>query len=228
MENYKETALDENGNLVNGRGNTSWNSAHASRGCSTASSGVGRMEKSPMISMDKNTDRPALGIVLMIAGVAGLALMDATIKWLTTDYPVTQIVALRSWFGLPLLCLLAFFEGGVKALKTSRPFVHVGRYCLVLALSFGFFWSLSQMKLVDTIAITFAAPILITALSVLLLREPVGLHRWLAVGAGFFGVVIMLRPGSGLFQWTALVVLGSVVMYALLMISTRALKSTES
>ncbi len=178
--------------------------------------------------MDNDTDRPALGIILMITGVAAFALMDATIKWLTADYPVTQIVALRSWFGLPLLCLLAYYEGGFKALKTRRPFVHVGRYCLVLALSFGFFWSLSQMKLVDAIAITFAAPILITALSVLLLKEPVGLHRWLAVCAGFFGVVIMLRPGSGLFQWTALIVLGTVVVYALLMITTRALKSTES
>ncbi len=178
--------------------------------------------------MDKDADQPALGIALMITGVAGFALMDAAIKWLTSDYPVTQIVALRSWFGLPLLCLLVFYEGGFKALKTRRPLVHVGRYCMVLALSFGFFWSLSHMKLVDAIAITFAAPILITALSVLLLREPVGLHRWLAVGAGFCGVVVMLRPGSGLFQWPALVVLGSVVIYALLMITTRALKSTES
>ncbi|MCP4494898.1 MAG: DMT family transporter [Gammaproteobacteria bacterium] len=181
-----------------------------------------------MTAVDRDTDQPALSIALMITGVAGFALMDATIKWLTSAYPVTQIVALRSWFGLPLLCLLAFYEGGFEALKTRRPLVHIGRYCLVLALSFSFFWSLSQMKLVDVIAITFAAPILITALSVLLLRESVGLQRWLAVGAGFCGVVIMLRPGSGLFQWTALVVLGSVVVYALLMITTRAFKSTES
>ena len=181
-----------------------------------------------MTTIVDSADRPALGIALMLAGIAGFAVMDATIKWLTADYSVAQVVALRSWFGLPLLCLFALYGGGVKSLKTRRPLVHLGRYLLVLALSFGFFWALSQMKLVDAIAITFAAPIFITALSVPLLKEAVGLHRWVAIGVGFCGVLAMLRPGMGVFQWAALVVLGSVVVYALLMITTRAFKSTES
>jgi len=175
-----------------------------------------------------SVDRPVLGIALMLAGIAGFSIMDAIVKWLTADYSVAQVVALRSWFGLPLLCLFALYQGGLKTLRTRRPLVHVGRYLLVLALSFSFFWALSQMKLVDAIAITFAAPIFITALSVPLLKEPVGLHRWFAIGIGFCGVLIMLRPGMGVFQWAALVVLGSAVVYALLMITTRAFKSTES
>ena len=181
-----------------------------------------------MTTRSASLDRPALGIVLMLIGIAGFAVMDAIIKWLTADYSVPQVVALRSWFGLPLLCIFALHQGGLKTLKTRRPMVHVGRYLLVLALSFSFFWALSQMKLVDAIAITFAAPIFITALSVPLLKEPVGLHRWFAIGIGFCGVLIMLRPGMGVFQWAALVVLGSAVVYALLMITTRAFKSTES
>jgi drug/metabolite transporter (DMT)-like permease len=140
---------------------------------------------------------------------------------------VAQIVALRSWFGLPLLCMFALRGGGPGMLKTSRPLVHVGRYLLVLGLSFSFFWALSQMKLVDAIAITFAAPIFITALSVPLLKETVGLHRWVAISIGFCGVLIMLRPGIGVFQWAGVVVIGSVVFYALLMITTRAYKTTE-
>ena len=175
-----------------------------------------------------SVDRPALGIALMLVGIAGFSVMDAIIKWLTADYSVAQIVALRSWFGLPLLCLFALHGGGLRSLKTSRPLVHVGRYLLVLALSFSFFWALSQMKLVDAIAITFAAPIFITALSVPLLKESVGLHRWVAIIIGFCGVLIMLRPGMGVFHWAAVEVLGSVVVYALLMITTRAFKSTES
>ncbi len=181
-----------------------------------------------MTTKSASLDRPALGIVLMLTGIAGFAVMDGIIKWLTADYSVAQVVALRSWFGLPLLCLFALYEGGLKTLRTRRPLVHLGRYLLVLALSFSFFWALSQMKLVDAIAITFAAPIFITALSVPLLKEPVGLHRWFAIGIGFCGVLIMLRPGMGVFQWAALVVLGSAVVYALLMITTRAFKSTES
>ncbi len=181
-----------------------------------------------MTTITDSVDRPVLGIALMLAGIAGFSIMDAIIKWLTADYSVAQVVALRSWFGLPLLCLFALYEGGLETLRTRRPLVHVGRYLLVLALSFSFFWALSQMKLVDAIAITFAAPIFITALSVPLLKEPVGLHRWVAISVGFCGVLIMLRPGIGVFQWAALVVLGSVVVYALLMITTRAFKSTES
>jgi len=177
---------------------------------------------------EDSADRPALGIVLMLAGVAGFAVMDAIIKWLTADYPVPQVVALRSWFGLPLLCMLALRGGGLKSLRTRRPMVHIGRYSLVLILSFSFFWGLSQMKLVDAIAISFAAPIFIAVFSVLLLKEPVGLHRWAAIGVGFCGVLVMLRPGMGVFLWASLVVLGSVLAYALLMITTRAFKSTES
>ena len=175
-----------------------------------------------------STDRPTLGILLMVCGVACFAVMDATIKWLTEDFAVTQIVALRSWFGLPVLFALVYLEGGISSLKTTRPGAHSLRYLLVLALSFSFFWVLSQMKLVDAIAITFASPILIAALSVPVLKESVGIHRWLAILVGFVGILIMLRPGSGVFQWASVVALGSTIVYAILMITTRALKSTES
>ena len=181
-----------------------------------------------MIDNPHSADRPLLGIGMMLAGIAGFAMMDALIKWLTMDYPVAQVVALRSWFGLPLLCLLVHFEGGFRALKTNRPQAHILRYFLVLTLSFTFFWALSQMKLVDAVALSFAAPILIAALSVLVLKESVGWHRWAAIGTGFCGVLIMLRPGMGVFQWAAFVVLCSALAYALLAITTRAFKSTES
>lgn len=176
----------------------------------------------------ESPDRPALGIILMIIGIASFAIMDAIIKWLTADYPVSQVVSLRSWFGLPLLFLIALHGGGLSGFKTRRPLAHVGRFFLVLVLSFGFFWALSQMKLIDAVAITFAAPILIAALSVPILKESVGLRRWAAVGVGFLGVLIMLRPGMGVFQWAGVVALGSVLSYSLLMITTRALKSTET
>ena len=173
-------------------------------------------------------DRPLAGIAIMLTGIAAFAVMDATIKWLTAGYPVPQVIALRSWFGLPILIWLALRQGGLPALHTRRPLVHVGRYLLVLLLSLSFFWALSMMKLVDAIAIAFAAPIIITALSVPLLREAVGLRRWVAISVGFCGVLIMLRPGIGVFQWAALAALGGALFYALLMISTRACKSTES
>ena len=172
----------------------------------------------------------------MLTGIAGFAVMDALIKWLTADYSIIQVAALRGMSGghsgIDIIedranSIKLLFRG-IHLLKTRRPMVHGGRFLLVLGLSLTFFWALSQMKLADAIAITFAAPIFITALSVPLLREAVGCHRWAAVGVGFVGVLVMLRPGVGVFQWAALVVLVSVVFYALLMISTRAFKSTES
>jgi drug/metabolite transporter (DMT)-like permease len=173
-------------------------------------------------------DSPLSGIAIMLIGIASFAVMDAIIKWLTADYSVPQIIALRSWFGLPFLIWLAIREGGLRTLHTRRPLVHVGRFLLVLLLSLGFFWALSMMKLVDAIAIAFAAPIIITALSVPLLGESVGMRRWIAISVGFCGVLIILRPGVGVFEWAALAALGSAVVYALLMISTRAYKATES
>ena len=165
---------------------------------------------------------------MMVAGIGLFGMMDAAIKWLTDGYSTAQIVALRSWFGMPYLLVLLYWEGGLSQLRTSRPRAHLFRYVLVLALSFSFFWVLAEMKLVDAIAITFASPILVAVLSVPILKESVGIHRWCAILVGFIGVLIVLRPGTGVFQWASLVALGSALIYALLMITTRALKETET
>ena len=149
-----------------------------------------------MTSPAKVHDRPALGILMMVAGIGLFGMMDAAIKWLTDGYSTAQIVALRSWFGMPYLLVLLYWEGGLSQLRTIRPRAHLFRYVLVLALSFSFFWVLAEMKLVDAIAITFASPILVAVLSVPILKESVGVHRWCAVLVGFIGVLIVLRPAT--------------------------------
>lgn len=163
----------------------------------------------------------------MVLGIASFACMDTIIKWMTGLYPVPLVVALRSWFGLPWMLLLVYLQGGFGQLHTRRPGRHFMRYLLVLGLSFTFFWALSEMKLVDAITLTFIAPILVAVLSVPILKEVVGKHRWAAIIFGFIGVVVILRPGSGVFQWASVVVLGSALCYALLMVSTRAFKHEE-
>ena len=81
----------------------------------------------------------------MCSGIACFAVMDAAIKWLSADFAITQIVALRSLFGLPILFLLVHLEGGIPKLKTARPAAHGFRYVLVLIMSFSFFWVLSKI-----------------------------------------------------------------------------------
>ena len=61
-----------------------------------------------MAAVVEGADRPAAGIALMLTGIAGFAVMDAIIKWMTADYSIIQVAALRSWFGLPLLFLVVF------------------------------------------------------------------------------------------------------------------------
>jgi len=90
-----------------------------------------------------------------------------------------------------------------------------------------FFWAVSYLPLADTTTFYLAGPIYVTALSVLLLRERVGWRRWTAVLIGFTGVVIALRPSSASFTLPALIALTGSIFYALLMITTRALRDTN-
>ena len=181
-----------------------------------------------MISGNPSSDRPFAGMLLMVVGIASFACMDAIVKWLTGIYPLLQVIAMRSWCGFPFLLLIVHLHGGFSRLETRRPGVHLLRFLFVLGLTSFFFWGLSKMKLADAVALTFVAPILVAILSVPLLGESVGRHRWTAILAGFAGILVMLRPGSSLFQWASVVVLLSALCYALLMVSTRRLKSTEN
>ena len=93
---------------------------------------------------------------------------------------------------------------------------------------FGFFFGLSRMPLVSALTLAFTAPLIVTALSVPLLGEHVGWRRWTAVVIGFAGVLIILRPGSGLLTPASLAVLAAAVAYAGLAITARKLAATET
>ena len=93
---------------------------------------------------------------------------------------------------------------------------------------FGFFFGLSRMPLVETLTLAFTAPLVVTALSVPLLGEHVGWRRWTAVVFGFAGVLIILRPGSGLLTPASFAVLAAAVAYAGLAITSRKLAATET
>jgi drug/metabolite transporter (DMT)-like permease len=93
---------------------------------------------------------------------------------------------------------------------------------------FAFFHALRHIPLADVIIIAFAAPLIITALSRPFLGEPVGPWRWTAVIVGFVGVLVVLRPGSGLMHPAAFIALGGSVTYASLSLTARKLRHTES
>lgn len=170
----------------------------------------------------------ARGIAFMILAVGLFAVMDALVKWLGQGYSTVQLVFFRSLFAFIPLAFLVFRSGLREALIMRSPLGHLLR-SLVGIVSLGtFFYAFIHMRLADAVAITFAAPLFVTALSVPLLGEKVGLRRWSAVLVGFVGVLVMVQPGAGVFQQIALVPLCGTVFYALAVIMVRKLSRTES
>lgn len=166
-------------------------------------------------------------LYLMVGIVAGVGL-DLCGKWLLADYSLAQFVLLRSLIGGVILLALMGQFGGVAALRTHRFGWHVLRSLLATGAMFGFFYGLSKIPLVDALTFGFTAPLMATALSVPFLKERVGWRRWLAVTIGFLGVVIALRPGSGLVSLPALTVIAAAFFYACLAITARSLTATEN
>jgi drug/metabolite transporter (DMT)-like permease len=182
-----------------------------------------------MITASAAAGRAVLrGILCVLIATACFAIMDSLVKWVAPRIPVMQIVFFRSLFAFVPITLLIIRNGGIATLRTNRLGGHARRsLCGVVSLA-GFIYAFGHMPLADVVGIGFSAPLFITALSVPLLGERVGVRRWSAVLVGFVGVLIMVRPGSGVFDPAAAVALGATVLYALAMISIRSLGRSES
>ncbi|MBL8653389.1 MAG: DMT family transporter [Alphaproteobacteria bacterium] len=184
----------------------------------TPRSGIGR------------ADRPLLGIASMAFGVVLLSVMDAVTKYAILHMPTGQLMAIRSVIVLLILTPFVIRAGGLSALRTKRPLGHLLRACLSVCAMYSFFESLRHLPLATAIAIGFAAPLFMTALSVPVLKEKVGIHRWSAVFVGFIGVMVIIGPGiaDGEFGIGAMLALSAAVFYAGGMTCVRWLASTET
>lgn len=173
-------------------------------------------------------DRIGLGIAAMIAGMAMMSSMDALAKWLGADYPIGQIVFFRNLFGLLPTLVIVWQLGGFALPRTQRWRMHLLRGLLGVTAQFSFFLGLRSLGLAEATAIAFAAPLMVTAMSVPLLGEKVGPRRWSAVVVGFLGVLIMVRPEPSSFQPAALLILLAAFCYGLIMVTTRMLARSDS
>jgi drug/metabolite transporter (DMT)-like permease len=170
----------------------------------------------------------SLGIVLMCFGAICMVGLDASARLLLETYSLPQLVVLRCLFSILLIVAFTASRYGLAALRTRRPGWHVIRSFLMAGSMFAFFHALRHIPLADVIIIAFAAPLIITSLSRPFLGEPVGPWRWTAVVIGFVGVLVVLRPGSGLMHPAAFIALGGSVTYACLSLTARKLRDTES
>jgi drug/metabolite transporter (DMT)-like permease len=168
-------------------------------------------------------------LLLMAGAVALFALMDAGLKLLAPHYPALQVGALRGLSSLPFILVWILATVGMRSLLRVRWSLHLLRAVLGIAMMAGFVYGLRSLPLTTAYAITFVAPLLVTAMAVPLLGERVGPRRWFAIGVGLVGVLVILRPtGEGMLTLGGLAVLLAAVCYAASAITVRLLARTDS
>jgi len=176
-------------------------------------------------------DKPTWGIFFVVLGMTAITVNDMLIKLLSGDYPLHQMIFLRSVIGIVFSLALVQLEGGFNILRTDKPLLHLLRGRLLVVSNLSFFTALAVLPLADTTALFFVAPLFITLLSIPLLGERVGIRRISAVLVGFAGVLVMQQPWSseGLGTGERLVLLLPVLAaftYALCQIMARRLGAT--
>lgn len=139
-------------------------------------------------------NNPSAGIAFILMGILAISINDMLIKLLSGDYPLHQMVFVRSAIGLCFSLILVQIEGGWHILRTDTPWLHALRGVLIVISNMTFFSALAVLPLAEATALFFVAPLLITLLSIPLLGEKVGPLRIGAVVVGLLGVVIMTRP----------------------------------
>ena len=164
----------------------------------------------------------------MIFGCALLTANDAITKWLTQDYPVTQVWGLRTIFILIPILVLAPRYGGYRALLPTRVSLQLIHGVLFVAGTLLIISGLSLLPLAQMVAVAFSSPIIVAALAPLLLGERVNTIRWFAIGVGFVGVLAILRPDPETLGIASLVAFTAAFVSALRDIAVRRISSSES
>jgi len=168
------------------------------------------------------------GILFLLLAMLIISLQSIAVKGLGGSYPVLEMVVLRNLVALPFT-LFFFRLEGKRGLPSTPQFKLEFTRGMFLFLSYTtFMMGLAALPLAEVEAIRFSGPLMITILSVFLLREKVEARRWLALLVGFLGVLLIVRPGSASFNLGSVFILISVLFYALTVISTRKLQATDS
>lgn len=171
---------------------------------------------------------PSAAVIALLCSVTCFAMVDGLGKYLVESYSVAQIAWARNFFFLIALVPLTPPRLWPLMVRTGRPWAIIGRSVLPLATTALVIVGIRHIPLADATAILFVAPLVMTALSVPLLGERVGIHRWMAVVVGFVGVLVITRPGYGGFGLSAAILVAGACLSALYQLLTRVLRVTET
>ena len=167
------------------------------------------------------------GAIGMVTAMFLFICMDSMAKALGEILPPMQVVWAR-YAGQTLLLMAVFAPTLGQRLRTAAPGLQGLRSVLLFCATSLFFTGLSVMKLAEATALMEVSPLMITALAALVLREPVGPRRWAAVAVGLVGALVIIRPGLGVFQPAALLILGAAACLAGYQIATRMMGAADS
>lgn len=167
------------------------------------------------------------GVLMMCISTMAFSVMHVTIRQVSFEVPVFQVVFLRNLFGL-LFLMPMLMSGGMGSLRTDRIGLHMFRAVLNIIAMMMFFYALTITPLAKTTALSFISPIFAAALSVLVLKERFRLHRWAAIGAGFVGMLIILRPGVVEMDTGGMLVVFAASFAAVTIVVIKVLSRTDS
>ena len=172
---------------------------------------------------------PLKAIGFFTAAILLISVVDTISKIFTTDLHAVQLVW-GYFIGINLTLLVYFTVRGERPsalLATKRRVLQFARPAFLVASITSLFIGLTYLPIAECTAIGFTAPLFITALSVPILKEKVGFHRWAAVIIGLAGVLIIVRPGGGLWHWASMMPLIGAVFFAGFQLVTRVMAASE-
>lgn len=178
------------------------------------------------ISMGRQTNS-TLGIILMIGGMFCFAAADTLAKLLNESFHPMQIVWVRQ-LGLFVGVMFLLSIKGFGLLKSKNPKIQIARGVAAATSATLFVVGIGYVHLADAVAVSFVAPFLVTILAAFILKEKVGIRRWVAIFIGFIGMLIILRPGLGVMDPALLIIVAAAFVFAIRQIISRTLAGGDS
>lgn len=171
---------------------------------------------------------PYKGIFLLCLGVFLFSLQDLVIKKVSGNYPLTQVLFIRSLVAFPILLFLVHRQTGMRSILDRKVSPFANRSIILFLSYLAYYMAFPALPLADAVALYFTVPLFVTAIAVPWLHEKAHGLLWWAVLLGFIGVVIMLSPTKGIFEPAAFLSLFSAFTYAVSMIMVRQMGNTET